>query len=284
MIVYCKTDAQAAFTELADILEKTAAIKIGNCQQTSDADLLIDAIVETCPIANPIHKAFEKAWDIAARAGDTETEHELHTRHIDLIADFNAISGAGDQEDADAIYGRHLRSHAAWVRAVSASIDDSGKREYTQRPRARSDKGKNHKKVAHGWRKQIEMAGDFSKCAFRYGGKTYGTMTEEKAKDWETRFPDANKRERKSGYYSEMRRNPELKQEYWNAAVQWNDYWCTFRKDFTAWLRDNPNGTIDLFKVTWTPPGKTVAMNPTDKTLRYGSDTRFADSPDGNDI
>ena len=128
------------------------------------------------------------------------------------------------------------------------------------------------------------MIGDFSMCAFKHNGKTYGAMTEEKAKDWETRYPDANKRERKSGYYSEMRRKPELKQEYWNAAARWNEYWKTFKKAFEEWLKDNPNGTINLFKVTWTPPGKTVAMNPTDKTLRYGSDMRFADSPDGNDI
>lgn len=150
--------------------------------------------------------------------------------------------------------------------------------------RPRSDKGGKHKRAKKGWRLQTEMVGDFSKCAFKYGGKTYGEMTKEKAKDWETRYQDANKRERKSGYYSEMRRNPDLKKEYWNAAARWNNYWGTFKKDFTAWLKDNPRGTIDLFKMTWTPPGKTVAMNPTDKTLLYGADTRFADSPDGNDI
>lgn len=285
MIAYNKADAQAAFTMLADILKKVAATNIGDNQPISNANLLdeIEHIIETDPTANPIRTAFEKAWDIAALAGDAEIERELHTRQIDLIADHNAVV-ADDQEGAGETYQRHLRSHAAWVRAVSASIDDSGKRETRGQPHARCDKGKKHKKVSGSWRTQIEMVGDFSKCAFKHCGKIYGAMTEEKAKDWETRYPDANKRERKSGYYSEMRRNPDLKNDYWNAAMQWNYYWQSFRQDFTAWLKGNPNGTIALFKAIWTPPGKTVAMNPTDKTLRYGADTRFADSPDGNDI
>ena len=286
MIAYNKTDAQAVFTMLADILKKVAATNFGDNQPIGNADLPneIKRIVDADPTANTIRTAFEKAWDIAARAGDAETERELHTRHTDLIADFNTIDSADDQEGAGETYQRHLRSHAAWIRAVSASIDDSGKRETRGQPHARCDKGKKHKKVSGGWRKQIEMVGDFSKHAFKHCGKIYGAMTEEKAKDWETRYPDANKRERKSGYYSEVRRNPELKQEYWLAAARWNEYWRTFRQDFTAWLKGNPNGTIALFKAIWTPPGKTVAMNPTDKTLRYGADTRFADSPDGNDI
>ena len=125
----------------------------------------------------------------------------MHTRHIDLIAAHNTIVASDDQDGAGETYQRHLRSHAAWVRAVSASIDDSGKREYTQRPHARSDKGKKRKRGSDIWHKQIEMVGDFSMCAFTYQGKTYGAMTEEKARDWETRYPDANKRERKSGYF-----------------------------------------------------------------------------------
>ena len=139
MIAYCKADAQAAFTGLADILEKTAATEIGGNQPISNADLLdeIVRIVDADPTTNPIRTAFEKAWDIAARAGDAETERELHTRHIDLIADFNAIASADDQTEADTTRQRHLRSHAAWVRAVSESIADSEKREtgtrfYTQ--------------------------------------------------------------------------------------------------------------------------------------------------------
>ena len=130
MIAYCKADAQAAFTELADILEKTAATNFGDNQPIGNADLLdeIRRIVEANPIADPIRTAFEKARDIAARAGDAETERELHTRHTDLIADFNTIDSADDQEGAGETYQRHLRSHAAWILAVSASIDDSGKR------------------------------------------------------------------------------------------------------------------------------------------------------------
>lgn len=133
MIAYCKTDAQAAFTGLADILEKAAATEISDWQPDQHKDnavLLaeIERIVEASPNANRIRTAFEKAWDVAARAGDAETERELHTRHIDLIADFNAVVSPDSQDDARETYQRHLRSHAAWIRAVSASIDDSGNR------------------------------------------------------------------------------------------------------------------------------------------------------------
>lgn len=130
MIAYNKTDAQAVFTMLADILKKVAATNFGDNQPIGNADLPneIKRIVDADPTANTIRTAFEKAWDIAARAGDAETERELHTRHTDLIADFNAIDSADDQEGAGETYQRHLRSHAAWILAVSASIDDSGNR------------------------------------------------------------------------------------------------------------------------------------------------------------
>ena len=227
------------------------------------------ATVTTCHDRDDFRDSF-----IYALWLDREATAEMNGETIDITELPKKPTSISTEDLMQMMQKVKEEAHCARV-AAEAAADNT---------KPRKDKGGKHKHTKDGWRLQAEMVGDFSKCAFKHGGKTYGAMTEDKAKDWETRYPDANKRERKSGYYSEMRRNPDLKQEYWFAAAQWNDYWRTFKKDFAAWLKDNPKGTVDLFKATWTPPGKTVAMNPTDKTLRYGADTRFADSPDGNDI
>lgn len=140
-------------------------------------------------------------------------------------------------------------------------------------PSSRSDKGKPHKKPSNTWRKQAEVADDFSKSAKEISGKWYGKMTLEKVKDWETRYPDETKHEKKSGYYAKMRTDPDLKKEYWDAAGNWNEYWRQHNIAFKKWLRQHPKSDHEHFRKNWLPPGKTVHMSDTDKTTRYGMDT-----------
>ena len=148
----------------------------------------------------------------------------------------------------------------------------------------RTDKGGNHRRTARGWRPQAEAAADFSKWAKKIGGKWYGKVTDKKVKDWEARYPDATKRERKSGYHAGLRNvpnpTPETKKAYWEAAANWNAYWEKHNKAFLAWLKTNRNGDHATFLKTWERPGKTEHMNDSDKTMRYGADTSLRDALD----
>ena len=148
----------------------------------------------------------------------------------------------------------------------------------------RGDKGKRHKKTQRGWRTQREVAADFSKASKKIRGKTYGEMTIEKVKDWESRYPNEMKREPKSGYYAGLRNaanpTPEVKDAYCKAAANWNEYWRLHNEAFSKWLKANPKGDHALFLKAWERPGKTVHRSDTDKTKRYGADTSFTDSLD----
>ena len=152
----------------------------------------------------------------------------------------------------------------------------------------RSDKGKKHKKTPRGWKSQADMAEDFSKNAKKIGGKWYGKVTIPTVKDWETRYPDETKRERKSGYHARLRNvhNPtsETKKAYLNAASNWNSYWGKHNAAFNTWLKTNPKGDHATFLKTWERPGKTLHRSDTDKTMRYGADTSFPNSLDSGDF
>lgn len=149
---------------------------------------------------------------------------------------------------------------------------------------SRSDSGKPHRRTPRGWRRQEDVAADFSKQTKKIGGKSYGGVTVERVKDWERRFPNETKREPKSGYHAGLRNTanptPEIKRDYFNAAANWNEYWRLHNEAFPAWLEENPGGSHSDFLKIWERPGKTVHRNDTDKTMRYGADTQFIDSLD----
>lgn len=148
----------------------------------------------------------------------------------------------------------------------------------------RTDKGKTHNKTSRGWKSQMDVAADFSKKAKKLGDRWYGKVTNERVKDWERRYPNETKREPKSGYHAGLRRTsnptPEVKNEYWEAASNWNEYWRLHNEAFSEWLKANPKGDHALFLKTWERPGKTIHRNDTDKTVRYGTETSFMDSLD----
>lgn len=152
----------------------------------------------------------------------------------------------------------------------------------------RTDAGEKHGKTARGWRTQADVAADFSKSAKKIRGKWYGKMTVAMVKDWETRYPDETKRERKSGYYAGLRNEPnptpEIKKAYYEATANWNGYWEKHNAAFLAWLKVNPKGDHATFLKTWERPGKTVHRNDTDKTMRYGADTSLPDALDSGDF
>lgn len=152
----------------------------------------------------------------------------------------------------------------------------------------RTDAGEKHGKTARGWRTQADMAADFSKSAKKICGKWYGKVTVAIVKDWETRYPDETKRERKSGYHAGLRNEPnptpETKKAYCEAAANCNDYWKKHNAAFLTWLKTNPQGDHATFLKTWERPGKTVHRNDTDKTMRYGADTSLPDALDSGDF
>ena len=152
----------------------------------------------------------------------------------------------------------------------------------------RTDAGEKHGKTARGWRTQADMAADFSKSAKKICGKWYGKVTVAIVKDWETRYPDETKRERKSWYHAGLRNEPnptpETKKAYCEAAANWNDYWKKHNAAFLTWLKTNPQGDHATFLKTWERPGKTVHRNDTDKTMRYGADTSLPDALDSGDF
>lgn len=152
----------------------------------------------------------------------------------------------------------------------------------------RTDAGGTHGKTARGWRTQADVAADFSKQTKKIGGRWYGKVTEATVKDWENRYPNEARRERKSGYHAGLRNEPnptpETKKAYYAAAANWNDYWRKHNEAFNAWLKANLNGDHATFLKTWKRPGKTVHRNDTDKTMRYGADTSLPDALDSGDF
>ena len=152
----------------------------------------------------------------------------------------------------------------------------------------RMDAGGKHKPTPRGWRTQSEVAVDFSKSEKKICNRWYGKVTVAMVKDWETRYPDETKRERKSGYHAGLRNEPnptpETKKAYYEAAANWNDYWVKHNAAFLAWLKGNPKGDHATFLKTWERPGKTVHRSDTDKTKRYGADTSLPDALDSGDF
>lgn len=155
-------------------------------------------------------------------------------------------------------------------------------------PTTRADKGKQHKKTPRGWRKQADVAADFSIGAQKIRGAWYKKVGVAKVKDWETRYPDETKRESKSGYHAQMRKDTKYKTDapggYWEAVANWNNYWKKHNEAFRAWLKENPKGDHATFLKIWERPGKTVHMNDTDKTMRYGADTSLSNSLDSGEF
>lgn len=152
----------------------------------------------------------------------------------------------------------------------------------------RTDAGETHGKTAQGWRKQREVAADFSISAKKIRGKLYGEVTVATVKDWEKRYPNETHKHPKCGYHAQMRRDSKYKTDapggYWEAAANWNNYWEKHNAAFLAWLNQNPKGDHATFLMTWERPGKTVHRNDTDKTMRYGADTSLPDALDSGDF
>ena len=124
MIAYNIKEAQAAFAALADVLDKTANIKLIDGKPTTIDLAKIRTVIDADPTANVIRLPFEKVRTLARNAGDTDAETDLLNRHTQLTDAYNAIASSTD-EDAYAAadeYTNALRQHAAYIRAFGTAI------------------------------------------------------------------------------------------------------------------------------------------------------------------
>ncbi len=223
-------------------------------------------------------------------AEELQREREAHAQTAaEACADIAVLSQEVETARMWQRYEKRKRRKAEDERRniEQALIDLAAKREQDGH-RQRCDKGGKHRKTPRGWKSQREVAADFSRSEKKIRGKWYGRVTVRLVKDWESRYPDETKRERKGGYHAGMRNTanptPEIKNAYFEAAAKWNDYWKTHNAAFLAWLKKNPNGDHGTFLKTWERPGKTVHRNDTDKTKRYGEDTSLSDWLDSGDF
>lgn len=217
-------------------------------------------------------------------AEELQREREAHAQTAaEAHADIAALSQEVEAARMWQRYEKRKRRNAEDERRNigQALIDLAAKR-------PRCDKGGKHCKTPRGWKAQREVAADFSRAAKKIRGKWYGQVTVARVKDWETRYPDKNKSESKSGYHAGMRNTanptPEIKNAYIEAAASWNDYWKKHNEAFHTWLKTNPQGDHATFLKMWERPGKTVHRNDTDKTMRYGADTALHDALDSGDF
>ena len=297
-IRYNVKDVTDAFTGLAESLDAVSGLQTSGAWK--DRRRIIGNIIDLDPDAAKIREPFARAIEVAQDALDNDMETTLRQ----LLSGLKAAHGEmvnGDRTES--AYKAKLANVAASVRGLLAGIAEDGtkKADTTQTPAAnkpttivivakppRTDKGKAHGKAARGWRTQEEMVADFSKSAKKIRGKTYGLMTLDKVKDWETRYPDETKRESKSRYHAQMRRDSALKTEYWEAAQRWNEYWEAFCSQYRKHLETDPGCDVAQFRrIHFQPPttkNATVHRSDTDKTKRYGADTSLSNSLDSGNF
>ena len=119
----------------------------------------------------------------------------------------------------------------------------------------RSDKGKKH-------RKHPKRSSDYGKTAkivaeefslavqtLEKGAKRVGTVSEGTIKQWDIKFPDADRRN-KWGYYAQLRLSSKNKQEYQNVLLYWAMYWQDYKRHFLKWRKQHPASKRSSFRFT----------------------------------
>ena len=130
----------------------------------------------------------------------------------------------------------------------------------------RKDKGGKHtthtKRISECGRTARVVADDFNKSRFvpERGAPPMGGCTEEKIKQWDAKYPDAEHAHPRWGYYADLRLLADLKNEYGEVLQNWARYWADYKIAFKEWRKAHPASRRESFR--FTPMKKANGYNP----------------------